>query len=88
MNDRMIHGESNVWSTAHRQKKSIDLMFILDLDETINQLAMANSVCWYGHVLWREDGHVFRRVLDYDFEGHRRMGGQRGHRKSRSRNKV
>ena len=31
------------------------------LNETIDQLTMANSVPWYGHVLRREDGHVLRR---------------------------
>ena len=33
------------------RKRSTDLMLILDLSETIDQLAMANSVRWYGHVL-------------------------------------
>ena len=33
---------------------------MLDLNETVDQLAMANSVCWYGHVLRREDGHMMR----------------------------
>ena len=33
------------------RKKSTDLMFILCLKETIDQLAMANSVRWYCHVL-------------------------------------
>ena len=42
------------------RKRSIDLMFMLYLNETIDQLAMANSVCWYGHVLRKEDSHVFR----------------------------
>ena len=27
----------------------------------LEQLAMANSVHWHGHVLRREDGHVLRR---------------------------
>ena len=27
------------------------------LRETIDQLAIANSVSWHGHVLRREDGH-------------------------------
>ena len=27
----------------------------------MDQLAMANSVRWYGHVLRREDGHILRR---------------------------
>ena len=29
----------------------MDLTFMLGLKETIDQLAMANSVCRYGHVL-------------------------------------
>ena len=45
------------------RKGSTDLMFMLGLNETINQLAMANSVRWCGHVLRREDGHVLRRAL-------------------------
>ena len=40
------------------RKISTDLMFIQGLKETIDQLAMSNSVCWNGHVLRREDGHV------------------------------
>ena len=32
-------------------------MLNLSLNETVDQLAMANSVCWYGRVLRREDGH-------------------------------
>ena len=34
-------------------KRFTDLMLMLGLSETIDQLAMANSVCWYGHVLRR-----------------------------------
>ena len=37
---------------------------MLGLDETIDKLAMANSVCLNGHVLRREDGHVMRRAYD------------------------
>ena len=44
-------------------KRSTDLMFMLGLRETMDQLAMANSVHWYGHVLCRDDGHVSRRAL-------------------------
>ena len=46
------------------RKRSIDFMFMLGFNETIDQLAMANSVCWYGHVLRRGDGHFLRRALD------------------------
>ena len=44
-------------------------MFMLGLKETMDQLAMANSVRWYCHVLRREDGHVLGRALDFEVEG-------------------
>ena len=42
------------------RKISTDLMFMFGLNETIDQLAMADSVHWHGHVLRGEDGHVLR----------------------------
>ena len=33
------------------RKRSTDLMYMLSLRETIDQLAMVSSVGWYGHVL-------------------------------------
>ena len=56
------------------RKSSIDLMFKLGFNEAIDQLAMANNVRWYGHVLRREDGHILRRVLDFEVEGQRKKG--------------
>ena len=56
------------------RKRSTDLMLLLGLRETIDQLAMANSTRWYGHALRREDGHVLRRALDFEVEGQRRKG--------------
>ena len=49
-------------------------MLILGLNETIDQLAMANLVHWNGNVLRREDGQVLRRTLDFDVEGQRKKG--------------
>ena len=56
------------------RKRSMDLMSMLCLKETIDQLAMANSVHWYGHALKREDSHVMRRALDIEVEGQRKKG--------------
>ena len=39
------------------------------LNETIDLLAMANNVHWYGHVLRREDCHVLRIALHFAVEG-------------------
>ena len=49
-------------------------MFLLGLNETIDQLAMANCICWYGHVLRMEYGHVLRRALDFEVEGQWKKG--------------
>ena len=35
-----------------------DLMEMLGLKETVVQMAKANGVRWYSHVLKRDDGHV------------------------------
>ena len=56
------------------RKTCTDLMFMLGLSEAMDQLAMKNSVRWYGHVLGREDGHVLRRALDFEVEGQRKKG--------------
>ena len=37
-------------------------MEMLGLKETVVQVAKANGVRWYGHVLRRDDGHVLRKV--------------------------
>ena len=40
--------------------------------EYVDQLAIANSVRWYGHVLRREDGYVLRRAFDFEVDGQRK----------------
>ena len=49
-------------------------MLMLGMNETIDQLTMANGVNWYDHLLRREDGHVLRRALDFEFEGQMKKG--------------
>ena len=34
----------------------------------LDQLAMANSVRWYGHVLRRGGGHILRSALDFEVD--------------------
>ena len=58
-------------------------MFMLGLNKTTDQLAMANSVRWHGHVLRREDSHVLRCALDFDVEGQRKKGRPKRMRKRR-----
>ena len=56
------------------RKRSTDLMFMLSLSDAVDHFAMANRVRWYGHVLSTEDGHVMRRVLDFEVEGQGKKG--------------
>ena len=56
------------------RKTSTDLMFMLGLNKAIDQLAMSNSVHWYGQVLRRVDGHALGRALYFEVEVHRKKG--------------
>ena len=44
------------------------------LRETAVQMAKANGVRWYGHVLRRDDGHVPRKALEFEVRGKRKPG--------------
>ena len=56
------------------KKSKKDPMRMLDLSETTDQLAKANSVRWYGHIL-RKDKKIFlRRALDFTGKGTRERG--------------
>ena len=72
MKDREIHMVRAMRGVQLKdRKRSKDFMLMLGLNETIDLLAMANSVHWYGHVLRREDGHVLRMALDLEVEAQR-----------------
>ena len=42
---------------------------MLDLNEDIDKLAMANTVCWYGHMMRRWGDHVLKMEMDFEIEG-------------------
>ena len=48
------------------KKSTKDPMQILHFNETIDQLARANSVRWYGHVLRKDNNNFLRRSLDFE----------------------
>ena len=49
-------------------------MEMLGLKETAVQMAKANGVRWYGHVLRRDDGHVLRKALEFEIRRKRKPG--------------
>ena len=50
------------------------LMEMLGLEGRVEQLAKANGVRWYEHVLRREEDHVLRKALEFEVLGKRKRG--------------
>ena len=44
------------------------------MKETVVQMAKADGVRWYEHVLRRDDGHVLRKALEFKVKGKRKRG--------------
>ena len=61
------------WKVVNRQtiEEQIDM---LGLKETIDRLAIAYGVRWYGHVLRRDGNSVLRVALDLEASGKRKRG--------------
>ena len=38
------------------------------------QIIFINGVRWYGHVLRKDNGHVLRKVLEFEVKGKRQRG--------------
>ena len=55
------------------RKTTEEQMDMLGLKETTDQLATANRVRWYGHVLRRDDNSVLRVALDLEASGNRKQ---------------
>ena len=56
------------------KKTTEEQMDKLGLKETIDRLATANGVRWYGHVLRRDDDSVLRAALSFEVSGERKRG--------------
>ena len=48
------------------EKRSQKVMSLLSLEDTLDGLARASEVRWYGHVLKRDSDEVLRRALDFE----------------------
>ena len=56
------------------KKSTKDLMQMMDLNETIDQLIRANIVRWYGHVLRKDKKNFMRRAFDKKVKATRKRG--------------
>ena len=53
------------------ERRSQELTSLLGLKNTLDGLARATGVRWYGHVLRRDNDNVLRRALDFEVAGRR-----------------
>ena len=56
------------------RKKMEDLMDMLGLKETLDRMAKANGVRWYGHVIRRDDYNILKRAMMMQVNGKRKRG--------------
>ena len=54
------------------RKTTEEQMAMLGWKDTIDRLATANGVRWYGHVLKRDDDSALRVALDLEVSGKRK----------------
>ena len=56
------------------RKEMDDLMEMLGLKETLDRMAKANGVTWYGHVIKRDDDNILKKAMMIEVNGKRKRG--------------
>ena len=54
------------------RKNTEELMEMLGLKETLDRMAKANGVRWYGHVIRREDDNTLKKSMMMKVNGQRK----------------
>ena len=55
-------------------KNTEDLMKMLSLKETLNKMAQANGVRWYGHVVRRDEESILKKAMMLQMNGQQKRG--------------
>ena len=56
------------------RKKMEGLMEMLSMKETLDRMAKASEVRWYGHVIRRDDDNMLKKAMMKDVSGKRKRG--------------
>ena len=56
------------------RRNTDELMDMLGLNETLDKMAIASGVRWFGHVLRRDESDVLREALQFEVDGRRGRG--------------
>ena len=57
--------------------KMEELMEMLGLKETLDRMAKANGIRWYGHVIRRDDDNILKKPIMLKVNGKRKRGRQK-----------
>ena len=56
------------------KKNTEDLLKVLGLKETLDEMAQANGVRWYGHVVRRDEDSIWKKAMMLQVNGQRKRG--------------
>ena len=56
------------------RKNTEELMETLGLKKTLDRMAKANGVRWYGHVIRREDDNILKKAMMMEVNGQQKRG--------------
>ena len=57
------------------RKNMEELMEMLGLKKTLDRMAKANGVRWYGHVIRGDDDNILKKAMMLEVNGQRKRGG-------------
>ena len=66
------------------RKNTEELIKMLGLKETLDKMAKANEVRWYGHVVRRDDESILKKAMMFEVNGPRKRGGRSKHGRNKS----
>ena len=69
--NRKSDDSSDVWCEAIKSKKERGVDGQLGMKESLNRMAKASSMRWYGHVLRKEDENLIVKALKFEVSGSR-----------------
>ena len=53
------------------RKNTEELMKMLGLKKTLDKMAKANGVRWFGHVVRRDDESILKKAMMFELNGHK-----------------
>ena len=72
--NKKSYDSSDVWCEAIRSKKQRGVHGHVGIKESLDRIAKASSMRWYGHVFRKEDENVIVKALKFEVNGSRGRG--------------